>query len=138
MSRCINKWIGIGYVGEDPFLRSTPAGISVSRLRLATSEKWKDKNSSEMKEETQWHSISLYGRLAEIAVEYCRKGDKVYIEGSIRNSSYVDKNTNEKKYVSEIKAREMILLGSRNNDGHAHIEKEISDIEKELDEDLPF
>jgi len=118
MARGINKVILIGNLGQDPETRAMPSGSSVTNLRIATSESWKDKQSGEMKERTEWHSVAMFGRLAEIAGEYLRKGSQVYIEGSLRTRKWQDKQGND-RYTTEIIANEMQMLGSRGGGGAA-------------------
>lgn len=110
MSRGINKVILIGNLGADPERRATAGGASVTSLRIATSESWKDKTSGEQQERTEWHRVKLFGRLADIAAEYLRKGRQVYIEGSLRTDKYTDKDGNE-RYTTEVIANEMQMLG---------------------------
>ena len=112
MARGINKVILIGNLGQDPETRAMPSGSSVTNLRIATSEAWKDKQSGEMKERTEWHSVAMFGRLAEIAGEYLRKGSQVYIEGRLRTRKWQDKQGND-RYTTEIVANEMQMLGGR-------------------------
>ncbi len=116
MARGINKVILIGNLGQDPETRAMPSGSSVTNLRIATSESWKDKQSGEMKERTEWHSVAMFGRLAEIAGEYLRKGSQVYIEGSLRTRKWQDKQGND-RYTTEIIADEMQMLGARGGGG---------------------
>ena len=116
MARGINKVILIGNLGQDPETRAMPSGSSVTNLRIATSEAWKDKQSGEMKERTEWHSVAMFGRLAEIAGEYLRKGSQVYIEGSLRTRKWQDKQGND-RYTTEIIADEMQMLGARGGSG---------------------
>ena len=116
MARGINKVILIGNLGQDPATRAMPSGSSVTNLRIATSEAWKDKQSGEMKERTEWHSVAMFGRLAEIAGEYLRKGSQVYIEGSLRTRKWQDKQGND-RYTTEIIADEMQMLGARGGSG---------------------
>jgi single-strand DNA-binding protein len=118
MARGINKVIIVGNLGQDPETRAMPSGSSVTNLRIATSESWKDKQSGEMKERTEWHSVAMFGRLAEIAGEYLRKGSQVYIEGSLRTRKWQDKQGND-RYTTEIIANEMQMLGSRAGGGAA-------------------
>lgn len=112
MARGINKVILIGNLGQDPETRAMPSGSSVTNLRIATSESWKDKQSGEMKERTEWHSVAMFGRLAEIAGEYLRKGSQVYIEGRLRTRKWQDKSGTD-RYTTEIVANEMQMLGGR-------------------------
>ena len=110
MARGINKVILVGNLGQDPDTKAMPSGMTVCNLRIATSESWKDKQSGEMKEQTEWHSVAMFGRLAEIAGEYLRKGSQVYIEGRLRTRKWQDKSGND-RYTTEIVANEMQMLG---------------------------
>lgn len=113
MARGINKVILIGNLGRDPEVRYTPNGLAVANLALATSESWKDKQSGEQVERTEWHRIVMYQRLAEIAGEYLRKGSKIYIEGRLQTRKWQDKNTGQDRYSTEIIANEMQMLDSK-------------------------
>ncbi len=112
MARGINKVIIIGNLGADPETRAMPSGGTVANLRVATSESWRDKQSGEQQERTEWHRVALFGRLAEIAAEYLRKGSQVYIEGSLRTRKWQDKSGNE-RYSTEIIGNELQMLGGR-------------------------
>jgi len=112
MARGINKVILIGNLGADPETRAMPSGMTVANIRVATSENWKDKQSGENKERTEWHNVAMFGRLGEIAGEYLKKGSKVYIEGSLRTRKWQDKSGND-RYTTEIIANEMQMLDSR-------------------------
>jgi single-strand DNA-binding protein len=112
MSRGVNKVIIIGNLGADPEVRYMPSGGAVTNIRVATSESWKDKQTGETQERTEWHRIVLYNRLAEIAAEYLRKGSKVFIEGSIRTNKWQDQSGQD-RYTTEIIASSMQLLDSR-------------------------
>ncbi|MHB1541180.1 MAG: single-stranded DNA-binding protein [Steroidobacteraceae bacterium] len=116
MARGINKVILIGHLGADPETRAMPSGSSVANLRIATTESWRDKQSGEQQERTEWHRVALFGRLAEIAAEYLRKGSQVYIEGSLRTRKWQDKQGNE-RYSTEIIGNEMQMLGGRGGAG---------------------
>ncbi|MCC7460986.1 MAG: single-stranded DNA-binding protein [Gammaproteobacteria bacterium] len=116
MARGINKVILIGNLGADPETRSMPSGMNVTNLRLATSESWKDKQTGEMQERTEWHSVALFGRLAEISAQYLRKGSQVYIEGRLRTRKWQDKEGRD-RYTTEIVADEMQMLGGRGGGG---------------------
>ena len=116
MARGINKVILVGNLGQDPDTKAMPSGMTVCNLRIATSESWKDKQSGEMKEQTEWHSVALFGRLAEVAGEYLRKGSQVYIEGRLRTRKWQDKNGND-RYTTEIVGSEMQMLGGRGMGG---------------------
>jgi len=111
MARGVNKVILVGNLGQDPELRYTGGGTAVCNLRLATNESYKDAN-GEWVEKTEWHSVVAWARLAEICNEYLRKGSQVYFEGSLQTRSYEDRDGNT-RYTTEIKAREMMLLGGR-------------------------
>ena len=112
----VNKVIVVGNLGADPETRYLPSGEAVTNIRVATTDKWKDKASGEMKEATEWHRISFFGRLAEIAGEYLKKGSQVYIEGRIRTRKYQDKDGVE-RYSTEIIGDRMQMLGSRSGAG---------------------
>jgi single-strand DNA-binding protein len=112
MARGVNKVILIGNLGADPETRAMPSGSTVANLRIATSESWKDKTSGEQQERTEWHRVALFGRLAEIASEYLRKGSQVYIEGSLRTRKWQDKQGQE-RYSTEIVGNELQMLGGR-------------------------
>jgi single-strand DNA-binding protein len=108
----VNKVILIGNLGADPELRQLPDGASVCNLRLATTEKWKDKTTGEAKEATEWHRVVLYRRLGEIAGQYLKKGSSVFIEGRLRTRKWNDREGQE-RYTTEIEASEMQMLGAR-------------------------
>lgn len=112
----VNKVILVGNLGADPETRYQTSGDAITNIRLATTDKWKDKASGEMKEATEWHRIAFFGRLAEIAGEYLKKGSQVYIEGRIRTRKYQDKDGNE-RYSTEIIGDRMQMLGSRAGSG---------------------
>src|SRR5262245_5694031 len=116
MARGMNKVILIGHLGADPETRYMPSGGAVTNLRLATSETWRDKQTGEQQERTEWHRVVLFGRLGEIAAEYLRKGSQVYIEGSLRTRKWTDKQGTE-RYSTEIVGSEMQMLGSRSGAG---------------------
>jgi single-strand DNA-binding protein len=118
MARGINKVILIGNLGADPETRAMPSGTTVANLRVATSESWRDKQTGEQQERTEWHRVALFGRLAEIAGEYLRKGSQVYIEGSLRTRKWQDKQGNE-RYSTEIVGNELQMLGGRGGGGGA-------------------
>jgi len=112
----VNKVIIVGNLGKDPEMRTFPSGGRVCNVTIATSERWKDKTSGEMKELTEWHRVVFNDRLAEIAGEYLRKGSQVYVEGSLRTRKWTDKDGIE-KYTTEIRADEMKMLGKREGMG---------------------
>ena len=116
MARGINKVILIGNLGQDPESRTTPGGTTVTNIRIATSESWRDKQSGEMKEQTEWHTVVLWSRLGEIAAEYLKKGSQVYIEGRLQTRKWQDKQGND-RYTTEIVAGEMQMMGGRGGGG---------------------
>lgn len=116
MARGVNKVILIGNLGKDPEVRYMPNGNAVCNVTLATSETWKDKQSGEQKEQTEWHNLTFYRRLAEIAGEYLRKGSKIYVEGRLQTRKWQDKSGND-RYTTEIIANEMQMLDSKGSGG---------------------
>src|ERR1700677_4533140 len=112
MARGVNKVILVGNLGADPETRSMPSGMTVTNIRIATSESWKDKASGAQQERTEWHSIALFGRLGEIAAEYLRKGSQVFIEGKLRTRKWQDKQGND-RFTTESIADNMQMLGGR-------------------------
>lgn len=116
MARGVNKVILVGNLGADPEVKYTAGGMAIGTLSVATSESWKDKQSGEMQERTEWHRVKLFGRLAEIAGEYLKKGRQVYIEGSIRTEKYTDKE-GVQRYSTDIIGNEMQMLGGGNEGG---------------------
>ena len=112
----VNKVILVGNLGADPESKYLPSGDAVANIRLATTDRWKDKASGEMKEATEWHRVAFFGRLAEIAGEYLKKGSQVYIEGRIRTRKWQDKEGQD-RYSTEIVADQMQMLGSRAGSG---------------------
>jgi single-strand DNA-binding protein len=112
MARGINKVIIVGNLGNDPEVRYMPSGSAVANISVATSESWKDKQTGQTQERTEWHRIVLFNRLAEITGQYLRKGAKVYIEGSLRTRKWQDANGND-KYTTEIVANELQMLDSK-------------------------
>ena len=112
----VNKVILVGNLGRDPETRTFPSGDQVCNATLATTDKWKDKQSGEMREATEWHRLVFNGRLAEIAAQYLRKGSQIYVEGQIRTRKYTDKDGVE-KYATDIRVDQMQMLGSRQGQG---------------------
>jgi single-strand DNA-binding protein len=112
MARGVNKVILVGNLGADPETRSMPSGMTVTNIRIATSESWKDKSSGAQQERTEWHSVALFGRLGEIAAEYLRKGSQVFVEGKLRTRKWQDKTGND-RFTTEIIADNMQMLGGR-------------------------
>ena len=116
MARGVNKVIIVGNLGNDPDTRYMPSGSAVTNLSVATNESWKDKQTGEQKDRTEWHRVAMFGRLAEIAAEYLRKGSQVYIEGKLRTRKWQDQNGND-RWSTEIIADEMQMLGGRSSAG---------------------
>ena len=112
----VNKVIIVGNLGADPETRYTPSGDAVANIRVATTDKWKDKTSGEMKEATEWHRVSFFGRLAEVAGEYLKKGSQVYVEGSLRTRKWQDKDGQD-RYSTDIRGDVMQMLGRREGGG---------------------
>ena len=144
MARGINKVILVGHLGNDPESRYMPSGSAVTNLRIATSESWRDKNSGDQQERTEWHRVAMFGRLAEIAVEYLRKGSQVYIEGSLRTRKWQDKEGKD-RWSTEIVANEMQMLGGRSGaDAPAKIPQDTASVSQDsgpptdFDDDIPF
>jgi len=115
MARGINKVILVGNLGADPETRYTPSGTAITSIRVATSESWKDKTTGEQQERTEWHRIEFFGRLAEIAGEYLKKGRQVYVEGKLRTDEY--EKDGVKRYSTKVIADEMQMLGGREGGG---------------------
>ncbi len=116
MARGINKVILVGNLGADPETRYTPSGTAVANIRLATTKAWKDRNSGEQQERTEWHRVVMFNRLAEIAGEYLKKGSQVYIEGELQTRKWQDQSGND-RYTTEVVANEMQMLGGRGGGG---------------------
>ncbi|WP_397474456.1 single-stranded DNA-binding protein [Pusillimonas sp.] len=110
----VNKVILVGNLGRDPEVRYSPDGAAICNVSIATTSQWKDKNSGERREETEWHRVVFYNRLAEIAGEYLRKGRSVYVEGRLKTRKWQDKDTGADRYSTEIVADQMQMLGGRN------------------------
>ncbi|HYQ92991.1 MAG TPA: single-stranded DNA-binding protein [Candidatus Competibacteraceae bacterium] len=116
MAGSVNKVILIGHLGKDPEVRYMPNGGAVANVTVATNDVWKDKQTGEQQERTEWHNVVFFGRLAEIAGEYLRKGRQIYVEGSLRTRKWQDKNGQD-RYTTEIVASDMKMLGSREGGG---------------------
>ena len=116
MARGVNKVILIGNLGNDPDIRYTGSGAAVANISLATAESWKDRETGEQQERTEWHRVVFFGRLAEIVGEYLKKGSQIYIEGRLQTRKWQDKEGND-RYTTEIVANEMQMLGSRGGSG---------------------
>jgi single-strand DNA-binding protein len=116
MARGVNKVLLVGTLGADPETRSMPSGMTVTNIRIATNESWKDKASGAQQERTEWHNIALFGRLGEIGAEYLRKGSQVYVEGKLRTRKWQDKQGND-RYTTEIIGDNMQMLGGKSGGG---------------------
>ncbi|MEX2524131.1 MAG: single-stranded DNA-binding protein [Gammaproteobacteria bacterium] len=152
MARGINKVILIGNLGADPDVRYTASGAAVSNINIATTEAWRDKESGEQQEKTEWHRVVFFGRLAEIVAEYLKKGSQVYVEGRLQTRKWQDKEGND-RYTTEIVANEMQMLGSRGGSGGSDYNQSASSASKSapreksatresegdfVDDDIPF
>lgn len=140
MTRGVNKVIIIGNLGGEPRMRSMPNGGVVVSISVATSEFWKDKDSGEKKEQTEWHRVVIFNRLAEVAGTYLKKGSKVYIEGSLRTRKWEDKS-GETRYATEIVAKEMQMLDVKSSNefksGNTN-QQQIDMKTTDFDDDIPF
>ena len=135
----INKVILLGNLGADPELRTTAGGDAVATISIATSDSWKDKNTGEEQQKTEWHRVVFFRRMAEVVGQYLKKGSSVYIEGQLQTNSYEDKNTGEKKFSTQIIARDMQMLGSRNNsETQSNLSEEASMDQTPMDDEIPF
>ncbi len=147
MARGLNKVILVGNLGKDPDVRYTPGGAAVANVTIATNESWKDKNTGEMQERTEWHNVVFFSRLAEIVGEYLKKGSQVYVEGRLQTRKWQDKSGND-RYTTEIVANEMQMLGGRSGAGMpdsrpaspppaSPASPEVND-STDFDDDIPF
>jgi single-strand DNA-binding protein len=142
----VNKVILVGNLGADPETRYMPNGDAVTNFSLATTDRWKDKSTGEAKESTEWHRVVIYGKLAEIAGKYLKKGAQVYLEGKLKTRKYQDKSGQE-RYTTEVFADQMKMLGSKGADGNdsqnqqpqgADRARTGATVAKTSDDDLPF
>lgn len=133
----VNKVIIIGNLGRDPETRYMPSGDAVTNFSIATTDKWKDKATGEQKEATEWHRINTFGKLAEIAGQYLKKGSQVYIEGSLRTRKWTDSNGQE-KYSTEIKADSLQMLGGKPSDSQPQQSHAPEQQGSAMDDDIPF
>ena len=140
MSNGLNKVLIIGNLGADPEIKYTQAGSPVANLSIATSERWKDKTTGEQKEQVEWHRVVIFGRLAEIAEQYLKKGSKIFVEGKLQTRDWED-SEGKKRYTTEVIVREMTMLDSRGD-----VETSSSDSDSpaspkdndKFEEDIPF
>ncbi len=150
MARGVNKVILIGNLGQDPEVRYMPSGGAVANVRLATSEQWKDKNTGEQQEKTEWHNVVFFGRLGEIVGEYLKKGSKVYVEGRLQTRKWQGKDGQD-RWTTEIVANDMQMLDSRGGGGGGNWDQDggggsrggskggsKSPPPDDLDDDIPF
>ena len=138
-SRGVNKAIIVGNVGSDPDIRTMPNGNQVVNLSIATSDEWKDKNTGEKKEKTEWHRCVFFNKIADIAAQYVNKGSKLYVEGRLQTRSYEQDEV--KKYSTEIVVNDMQMLDSKNTNSNNEVkEASNNDIAKfdSFDDDIPF
>ena len=132
MSKGINKVILIGHLGQAPEVKYMPSGSAVANISLATSEQWKDKQTGEKQERTEWHRVTFFGRLAEVVGDYLKKGAQVYVEGRIQTDKWQDKDGND-RYTTKIIANEMQMLG-----GKSDKPQESQGQPDGFDDDIPF
>lgn len=132
----INKVIILGNVGNPPETRSFDSGDTVTNFSVATSEKWKDKTTGESKESTEWHRVSCFGKLSDIASKYVKKGDKIYVEGSLRTRKWTDASGVE-KYSTEVKAEKIELLGQKSSGSNQEQSPAPAGLGA-MDDDIPF
>jgi len=136
MSNGLNKVLIIGNLGSDPEIKYTSSGSAVANLSIATSERWKDRNTGEQKEQVEWHRVVLFSRLAEIAEQYLKKGSKVFVEGKLQTRDWEDAE-GKKRYTTEVIAREMTMLDARTGSDNAP-QPQSSGPEDNFEEDIPF
>ena len=151
----VNKVVLVGNLGRDPEVRAFPNGGHIANVTIATTERWRDKNTGENREQTEWHRVVFSDRLAEIAGQYLRKGSEVYVEGSVRTRKWSDPQTGQDRYVTEVRASRMLMLGQgepSEEGGYKPMEEKTTEkistsldkklhkktIENDDDEDIPF
>ena len=145
MARGVNKVILVGNLGQKPEMRYTQTNTAVATLSIATSESWKDKESGEQREKTEWHRVVFFGKLAEIAEQYLDKGSQIYVEGKLRTNKWQDKDGND-RYTTEILGNEMNMLGGRQSSGDVgaddqsqpNSQSDQSQASQISEEDIPF
>lgn len=141
MARGINKAIVVGNLGRDPEVRYSANGNAIANVTLATTDSWKDKQSGERQEKTEWHRVVFFGRLAEIAGEYLKKGSQVYVEGRLQTRKWEDRDGNE-RYTTEIVAADMQMLGGRGGDASSSAPPDYGQADAapggDFDDDIPF
>jgi|TARA_Y100000022_G_scaffold145041_1_gene126724 single-strand DNA-binding protein len=140
MSNGLNKVLILGNLGADPDIKYTQAGSPVANLSVATSESWKDKTTNEKVEKVEWHRVVVFGRLAEIAEQYLKKGSKIFVEGKLQTRDWED-SEGKKRYTTEVIAREMTMLDSKGDSNTSSPQPSNSDSKQDNDkfeEDIPF
>jgi single-strand DNA-binding protein len=139
MSNGLNKVLIIGNLGADPEIKYTQAGSPVANLSVATSERWKDKNTGEQKEQVEWHRVVIFGRLAEIAEQYLKKGSKIFVEGKLQTRDWED-SEGKKRYTTEVVAREMTMLDSKGDsmESSSSASSSSKPDNNKFEEDIPF
>ena len=139
MSNGLNKVLIIGNLGADPEIKYTQAGSPVANLSVATSERWKDKNTGEQKEQVEWHRVVIFGRLAEIAEQYLKKGSKIFVEGKLQTIDWEDSEV-KKRYTTEVVAREMTMLDSKGDsmESSSSASSSSKPSNDKFEEDIPF
>lgn len=139
MARGVNKAIVLGNLGNDPETKFLSSGAAVTTLSVATSETWKDKQTGENQERTEWHRVTAFGKLAEIMGEYLKKGSKVYIEGSLRTNKWQDKDGND-RYTTEIIANEMQMLDTKGTSDQEPKQQNVTQVDNapSFEDDIPF
>lgn len=140
MSNGLNKVLILGNLGADPDIKYTQAGSPVANLSVATSESWKDKTTNEKVEKVEWHRVVVFGRLAEIAEQYLKKGSKIFVEGKLQTRDWED-SEGKKRYTTEVIAREMTMLDSKGDSNASSPQPSNSDSKQDKDkfeEDIPF
>jgi single-strand DNA-binding protein len=140
MSGSLNKVMLIGHLGADPEMRATAGGVPIARLRIATTEVWNDKGTGQRQEKTEWHTVTAFDKLAGICERYLAKGRLVYVEGALQTRTWDDKETGQKRYATEIKARDIRMLGARPDGagGAAAPAGGGGEAPEPVDDDVPF
>ena len=141
MARGINKVIAIGNLGQDPESRYLPSGACVVNFSMAVTETWKDKQTGEQKERTEWINVEVWGKAAEACAEYLRKGSQAYVEGKLQTDSWEDQQSGQKKYRTKVRADQVQFLGSPRGERTASQptpERQSSPPQEEFDDDIPF
>lgn len=136
----VNKVILVGNLGKDPETRYAPSGDAICNITLATTDTWRDKATGEKREATEWHRVAFFGKLAEIAGQYLRKGSQVYVEGSLRTRKWQDKDGQD-RYTTEVEATEMKMLGGRSDNSQSNTSRRAQAegaTVGDLDDDIPF